>query len=59
MDQGFDVYCGLDVGKSEYHATALNRAGGRLFDRPLPQDETRLRQLFTTCRPHGVCSRCH
>lgn len=53
MDQGFDVYCGLDVGKSEHHATALNRAGERLFDKPLPQDEARLRELFTTLQQHG------
>jgi len=53
MDQGFDVYCGLDVGKSEHHATALNRAGERLFDKPLPQDEARLRELFTTLPQHG------
>ena len=54
MDQGFDVYCGLDVGKSEHHATALNRAGGRLFDKPLPQDEARLRELFMTLQHHGT-----
>jgi transposase len=53
MDQGFDVYCGLDVGKSEHHATALSRAGARLFDKPLPQDEARLRELFTTLQRHG------
>ncbi len=27
MDKGYDVYCGLDVGKSEHHAVALNAAG--------------------------------
>lgn len=53
MDQGFDVYCGLDVGKSEHHATALSRAGERLFDKPLPQDEARLRELFTSLQQHG------
>jgi transposase len=53
MEQGFDVYCGLDVGKSEHHATALNRAGERLFDKPLPQDEARLPELFMTLQQHG------
>ena len=53
MDEGFDVYCGLDVGKGAHHATALNRAGERLFDRPLPQDEARLRELFLTLQQHG------
>ena len=53
MDQGFDVYCGLDVGKAEHHATALDCAGQRLFDKPLPQDEARLRELFTGLQEHG------
>ena len=53
MDQGFDIFCGLDVGKSEHHATALNPAGERVFDRPLPQDEARLRELFTALQEHG------
>jgi transposase len=53
MNQGFDVYCGLDVGKSEHHATALDRAGQRLFDRPLPQDEAKLRELFSGLQQHG------
>jgi hypothetical protein len=35
----FAVFCGLDVGKSEHHACALDRAGRRLHDKPLPNDE--------------------
>ncbi|GAA1123508.1 IS110 family transposase [Arthrobacter flavus] len=53
MTEHFDVYCGLDVGKSEHHATALTPAGERIFDKPLPQDETRLRKLFTGLGRHG------
>lgn len=53
MPELFDVYCGLDVGKSEHHATALTPAGERLIDKPLPQDETRLRELFTALGRHG------
>ena len=53
MDEGFGVYCGLDVGKSEHHAAALNTAGERVFDKPLPQDEERLRELFTNLQQHG------
>lgn len=41
------VWCGLDVGKEEHHACALDSAGDRLFDKPLPQDETKLRDVFT------------
>ncbi|MDR6685728.1 hypothetical protein J2Y41_001283 [Arthrobacter sp. 1088] len=53
MDEEFAVFCGLDVGKSEHHATALDRSGERIFDKPLPQDETRLRELFTRMQQHG------
>ncbi|MET9022519.1 transposase [Actinopolymorpha sp. NPDC004070] len=38
--RGYGVYCGVDVGKSEHHACALDPAGNRLYDRPLPNDET-------------------
>ena len=49
MDEGYEVYCGLDVGKSEHHVAALNAAGERVFDKPLPQDEARLRELDQAC----------
>jgi transposase len=47
------VFCGLDVGKSEHHACALNTAGKRLHDKALPNDETALRTVFTTLAEHG------
>lgn len=47
------VWCGLDVGKEEHHACALDRAGDRVFDKPLPQDETKLREVFTGLQRHG------
>jgi len=47
------VFCGLDVGKAEHHACALNPAGKRLHDRPLPNDEAALAQVFTTLAEHG------
>jgi len=53
---GYDsiaVFVGLDVGKSEHHAVALDRAGTRLLDRALPQDENRLRQIITGLQEHG------
>ena len=53
MDEGYEVYCGLDVGKSEHHAAALNAEGERVFDKPLPQDEARLRELFLGLQQHG------
>ncbi|WP_258141735.1 MULTISPECIES: IS110 family transposase [unclassified Arthrobacter] len=54
MDDVYEIYCGLHVGKSEHHAAALNAAGERVFDKPLPQDEARLRELFTDLQQHGT-----
>lgn len=45
--QDFALFIGLDVGKSEHHATALTHTGEKVYDKPLPNDETRLRELFT------------
>ena len=47
------VYLGLDVGKGEHHATALTPAGKKLFDKPLPNSEPRLRALFAKLAKHG------
>jgi len=40
------VFIGIDVGKSEHWATALDRDGRRIHDRALPNDESRLRDLY-------------
>ncbi|WP_304653912.1 hypothetical protein [Nesterenkonia sp. LB17] len=45
--QDFPLFIGLDGGKSEQHATALTHDGEKVYDRPLPNDETRLREFFT------------
>ena len=39
-----DVFIGVDVGKGEHHAVALNRAGKQLFDKALPNDEAKLQR---------------
>ena len=48
------VFVGLDVGKGEHHAVALDRAGKRLFDKPLPNDERRLRAVLDQLATHGT-----
>lgn len=53
MTAGFEVWCGLDVGKLSHHACAVDKEGQRLFDGSLPQDETRLRELFDRLARHG------
>lgn len=48
-----DVFIGIDVGKSDHWATALNRDGKRLFDKALPNDEQRLRDLYARLGEQG------
>ncbi len=49
----YSAFCGLDVGKGVHHVVALDPAGTRLVDRPLPNDEGALRELFTGLQTHG------
>lgn len=53
QDSGFDIWCGLDVGKQDHHACALDAAGKKVFDKPLPQDQKRLEELFDRLLTHG------
>ncbi|BDB63469.1 MULTISPECIES: IS110 family transposase [Rhodococcus] len=53
MDTSYAVFCGIDVGKSDHHAVGLDAAGGRLFDKALPNDEARLRAVFADLAAHG------
>lgn len=52
-DRSYAVYLGLDVGKGEHHACALAPDGKRRHDKPLPQDEARLRALYEDLARHG------
>ncbi|MGH3505008.1 MAG: IS110 family transposase [Nocardioidaceae bacterium] len=54
MTSEYAVYVGLDVGKGEHHATALDPDGKRLHDKPLPNSEQRLADLFTRLGQHGT-----
>lgn len=38
-----DVFVGVDVGKGQHHAVALDRSGKRLRNKALPNDEAKLR----------------
>lgn len=50
----YTIYLGLDVGKQEHHACAVDSEGARVHDKPLPQDETRLRDLLTALTGRGL-----
>ena len=47
------VFLGIDVGKDRHVAVALDRDGGVLLERELPQDEARLRELVTGLTVRG------
>ncbi|MDG4827695.1 IS110 family transposase [Solwaraspora sp. WMMD1047] len=49
----YGVFLGLDVGKSDHHAVALDPAGKRLHDAALPNTEAGLRKLFDKLARHG------
>lgn len=48
-----DVFIGVDVGKGQHHAVALDRNGKRLYNKALPNDETKLRALIAELKVHG------
>ncbi len=41
------------LGKQAHHACALDAAGKKVFDKPLPQDQTMLEDLFHALTEHG------
>jgi len=51
---GIDVFIGVDVGKGEHHAVAIDRTGKRLFDKALPNDEAKLKALIAELKKHGT-----
>ena len=51
MHDGYGVFLGLDVGKDDHHAVALDPDGKRLHDAALPNDEARLRAAVRQARP--------
>ena len=48
-----DVFVGIDVGKGQHHAVALDRNGKRLYNKALPNDEVKLRALIAELKTHG------
>jgi transposase len=52
-ERPYEVFCGIDVGKSFHHACALDLDGRRLHDKALTNDEAELRAVFTKLQAHG------
>ncbi|MFR9481206.1 IS110 family transposase [Corynebacterium amycolatum] len=53
-EHSIDIFLGLDVGKSEHHACALDRDGNKVFDKPLPQLESELAGVFHQLQKLGT-----
>lgn len=51
--ESMDVFIGLDVGKGDHHAAALDRNGKKLLDQSLPNDEGCLRLILQELESHG------
>jgi transposase len=49
-----DVFLGVDVGKGEHHAVALDRAGTKLYDKVLPNDEAKMQAVIDQLTAHGT-----
>jgi transposase len=49
----YAVFCGVDVGKSDHHACALDPVGKRLYDKPLPNDEAALLGVLGRLTEYG------
>ncbi|AIY02351.1 transposase, IS111A/IS1328/IS1533 [Arthrobacter sp. PAMC 25486] len=52
--ESIDALIGVDVGKSNHHAIAINRASKKLLDRALPQDEAKLRAIIKSVAGKGA-----
>lgn len=49
-----DVFLGVDVGKGEHHAVALDRTGTKLYDKALPNDEAKMKAVIDKLTAHGT-----
>lgn len=53
MNTSYAVFCGIDVGKGEHHVVGLDASGDRLYDKPMPNDEMKLRAVFDDLARYG------
>ncbi|WP_107364773.1 transposase [Streptomyces agglomeratus] len=44
--EGVGVFLGMDVGKTAHHGHGLTPAGKKVFDKPMPNSEPKLRAVF-------------
>ncbi|SCK53032.1 hypothetical protein YW7DRAFT_04841 [Streptomyces sp. AmelKG-E11A] len=46
--EGVGVFLGMDVGKTAHHGHGLTPAGKKVFDKPMPNSEPKLRAWRAT-----------
>ncbi|WP_438801435.1 IS110 family transposase [Burkholderia pseudomallei] len=51
-DVDVDIDVDVDVGKGRHHAVALDRHGKRLYNKALPTDEVKRRDLIAELNTH-------
>lgn len=51
--EDFTIWLGIDVGKTDHWATAVNNAGEQIYSHSLPNDERELHQIYDTLAAHG------
>lgn len=51
--EDFDMWLGIDVGKTDHWATAVTMAGELIYSHSLPNDEIKLRQIYTELTAQG------
>ena len=51
---GYDVYCGVDVGKSDHHACALDSNVKKIHDKAPPNEQDDVVQVLTRLQAHGI-----
>lgn len=49
----FTIWLGIDVGKTDHWTTAVNGAGEQVYSHSLPNDECKLRQIYTDLAAQG------
>lgn len=49
----YDVLCGVDVGKSDHHACALDPSGKKVHEKALPNDQEALTAVLTRLQGLG------
>ena len=54
QQDGIDVFIGVDVGKGEHHAVAVDRSGKRLFDKTLPNARRNSGRLSRNSKPEAA-----